>query len=70
MQINNVTRQENGSYAMKIEASEGEASYLFAFAINMLIAAGVVHLTENPDGSPKESQEVDLEVSSKGKTLN
>lgn len=69
MQISNVNKQDNGGYTMTCAASAEEAAYLFSFAINMLAAAGVIHLTENPDGSPVKDQEVEVPQSSKGKTL-
>lgn len=69
MQITNVTKHEDGGYTMVTQASTQEAAYLFSFAINMLVAAGVVHLTENPDGSPVTDQEVEIPPTSKGKTL-
>lgn len=69
MNLTNVTKQDNGGYTMTCMASAVEAAYLFSFAVNMLVAAGVVHLTENPDGSPEVDQEIDLPTSSKGNTL-
>lgn len=69
MHITNVTKQEDGGYTMSCNATATEAAYLFSFAINMLVAAGVVHLTENPDGSPVKDQEVEVPQSSKGKTI-
>lgn len=60
MQIKNVKKTENGTYTMEVAASGVEMDYLVSFAVNGLIVAGAIMISENEDGSPVENQEVSL----------
>ena len=60
MKISNVKKTENGTYTMNVAASGQELDYLVNFAINGLIVAGAIMLSENPDGTPTEDQDVSL----------
>lgn len=69
MKITNVKKTEKGTYTMEVTASGQEMDYLTSFAVNALIVAGAIMLSENADGSPVNEQEIDLVGKPDGTTL-
>lgn len=55
MKISSLEKQEDGSFKMAFDASNAEFMYLATFAINNLIAMGIIKIDE-----AKDEQEVDF----------
>lgn len=56
MKITNLEKREDGGASMKFDATPDEFSYLITFAVNNLIAMGIIAI--DPDS--REEQEVSL----------
>jgi hypothetical protein len=58
MKISSLEKQEDGSFKMAFDANNAEFMYLATFAINNLIAMGIIKINE--DVGIEDSQDVDF----------
>jgi hypothetical protein len=56
LKISSLEKQEDGSFKMAFDANNAEFMYLATFAINNLIAMGIIKINEDAEGE----QEVDF----------